>query len=179
MSIEKLGQSFLDSLFSKTKTVAQKLNDTIDVVNAATDGTETFDTVTATTAVVTNTVSERTAAAGIIVDGLLIKDGALQPTIGAVTQDTSIITDVTLNTPFGTITTVSFVFASSTGNGFILNNNTIKSTSMLIASIQYEGSSAVIISSIAMSTGAAYINLFNVGSGPTDSYAIISFQVIG
>jgi hypothetical protein len=65
MSISKLTNQFLDSLFSKTKTVAQKLNSTIDVVNAITDGGSSFDT-----------ISETTAAAGVTIDGALIKDGA-------------------------------------------------------------------------------------------------------
>ncbi len=80
MAIEKLGSSFLNSLFSKTKTVAQKLNDTIDVVNEATDGAETMETLTATTEVITDIVTEYTSAAGVTIDSLLIKDAGLTAT---------------------------------------------------------------------------------------------------
>src|SRR5690348_14711710 len=77
MSIEKLGSGFLNSLFSKTKTVALKLNEVIDDLNAATDGSETFNTVTATSSIITDVISEYTSGSGVTIDGLLIKDGAI------------------------------------------------------------------------------------------------------
>jgi hypothetical protein len=90
MSIEKLGSGFLNSLFSKTKTVALKLNEAIDGLNAATDGSETFNTVTATSSIITDVISEYTSGSGVTIDGLLIKDGAITgylPLAGGTVKD--------------------------------------------------------------------------------------------
>jgi hypothetical protein len=64
MSISKLNQSFLSSLFSKTKTVGLKLNEAIDAINDYTDGSQSFaQHITATTQ------STSTATGAFIVDG--------------------------------------------------------------------------------------------------------------
>ncbi|HEY8364245.1 MAG TPA: hypothetical protein VIK84_01625 [Haloplasmataceae bacterium] len=69
MSITKLTDKFLDSLFSKTKTVASKVNDVIDKLNSQTDGTLSADT-----------ISENTSGTGVTIDGVLLKDGGITTT---------------------------------------------------------------------------------------------------
>ncbi len=80
MAITKIPDSYVNNnaAWVPLRTVAKKLNETIDVVNAATDGTETFATVTATSSVITDTVSEYTSAAGVTIDGVLLKDSTVK-----------------------------------------------------------------------------------------------------
>ncbi len=78
-AIKKIPATYLDNnaVWTPLRTVAVKLNETIDVVNEATDGAETMATLTATSSVITDTISEYTSAAGVTIDGVLLKDGGV------------------------------------------------------------------------------------------------------
>lgn len=180
MPIEKLGTSFLNSLFSKTKTVALKLNDTIDVVNLATDGIETFTTVTATTSVITNTITERTASSGVTVDGLLIKGGKLQPTIGNVTQITSTGTTVVLNNSFGVITMFSSTLAAQGNETFNFTNSFINSTSIIFLTVEYQSSAGIPVPVLLQRmAGSCVIRLFNASTATALNNVVkIHYQII-
>lgn len=73
---------------AKSLLLGTKINEIIDAVNAL--GTAvTSATITATTAVVTNTISERTAASGVTIDGTLVKDGGVSTAdAGSITTNT-------------------------------------------------------------------------------------------
>jgi len=79
MSIDKLSSRYTkdNGVLKSLQELNDKLSETIDVVNEATDGSETMATLTATTEVITDTVTEYTAASGVTVDGVLLKDGGV------------------------------------------------------------------------------------------------------
>lgn len=182
MTLNKLDSDYTrkHSIPESLEEINNKLNDTIDVVNDATDGSETMATLTATTEVITDTVTEYTATAGVTVDGLLIKDGALQPTLGTVTQITSFSTAVTLNTKFGTITTVAATLAGDGAlTGFTFNNTEINEDSIVMLSLEYAGNGTPVIYSQAIFAGQISIRVRN--AHPTEALSTvlkISFQVI-
>jgi len=81
MAITQLSAKNKNRIRVTNKTIednlVQDMTNVITEVNDLIDGTITQATITATTAVVTNTVSERTSGAGVTVDGVLLKDGGV------------------------------------------------------------------------------------------------------
>lgn len=77
----------------------------------------------------TGIISEQVATVGVTVDGVLLKDGAVTPDNGVVTQITDINTGVTLNKPAGVITTVSAPTAGLDADTFTVTNSFATTTS--------------------------------------------------
>lgn len=108
------------------------------VMNAGTQsigGTKVF-----TGSLSTDTIIERTPATGVTIDGALLKDGALTPANGTVTQITSITTGVTLSQPAGIITTVTATTAALSTSTFTVTNSFVTDTSNIQCTItDYSG----------------------------------------
>ena len=118
MAIRKIPQTYLDNNASYTplNLIGEKLNETIDVVNEATDGAETMATLTATSSVITDTISEYTAAAGVTIDGVLLKDSTVKTdTIIEKTAATGVTIDGTLLKDAGITATGVSTFSDATG----------------------------------------------------------------
>ncbi len=81
MAINKISQKYLDNDASwlPLNTVGEKVNEVIDALNDITDGTgtETFENITVTDTASVDTISENTAATGVTVDGVLLKDSTV------------------------------------------------------------------------------------------------------
>lgn len=79
MAINKIPNSYVNNnaTWTPLKTVAIKLNETIDVVNDLNDGVVEFEEITVTDTITTDTIVEYTVAAGVTIDSLLIKDAGL------------------------------------------------------------------------------------------------------
>lgn len=91
--------------------------------------------------------------------------GAVNGTLGTVTQLTSITTGVTVNATKGVITTVSLTTAASTVAGpFVVTNSKVKSTSVITAKIEYaNGKTGFPISIVeAVANGSFNVRLINV-----------------
>lgn len=157
MSIQKLTGYFLGlNLNGIPKPIKVKINEIIDTVNGITDGGSSFDTIT-----------ELTSDSGVTVDGLLIKDGGIVPTKGAVTQITNITTGVTMNTKAGIITTVSSTLAADTSATFTLTSSAIVAGGLVFATINtYAGTGNPVIEKVTPSAlgGSATITIRNVSA---------------
>lgn len=182
MSIDKIPNSYVNNnaTWTPLKTTAKKVNEIIDIVNGITDGEYDFTNVEISDTLTVDTINEYTAANGVAIDGLLIKDSKLSPTIGTITQDTSIVTGVILNTPFGIITTVSSTLAASSYTGFTLTNSTILSTSIILVSIVgYQGDGIPSITVHTAFDGSVALRLNNSHATEALSQPIkIAYQVI-
>lgn len=88
----------------------------------------------------TNTISERTAASGVTVDSVLLKDGGVLMDDGTVTQITSITTGVQVDKPAGVITTVSSTLAAGAFAKFTVTCSFATATSVILCNIvDYSG----------------------------------------
>lgn len=108
-----LGQNKV-SAFPKTQLA--KIKEIIDALNSITDGTYSFDALTATT----------------------LASTAITLTKANVTQLTNITTAVTVNATSGVITTVALTTAGgSTSGPFTVNNSYVTATSTIILTPEY------------------------------------------
>lgn len=94
---------------------AASTNDTRVLVNSGTASSCTFESITSvggadfgSTGMLTDIVAESTSAAGVTVDGLLIKDG------GFTLTDTNVILSATTGTKIGTATSQKLAFFNAT-----------------------------------------------------------------
>ena len=178
-------------LLNLLQLVIDELNSTEDTTNL------TVETLVATTSVSTDVISEETSAAGVTIDGVLLKDstvktdtiiektadngvtidgvvckdGGIDLLYGYVEQITSISTPVTLNSPSGRITTVSTTLAALSSTNFALVNSYIKTDSIITVSCYYNGTlitEGIPIIYISPSTPGA-INIFLVNAHPTNA----------
>lgn len=110
-----------------------------------------------------NTISERTAANGVAVDGVTLKDGGVKMSTGTVTQLVSITTGVTIDKPTGIITTVSSTLAAGAFAKFTVTNSTyVNSASVILCNIcNYTGA-------IDGSNGQPEVFIDNIGDGTFD-----------
>lgn len=153
------------TLLNLLKLVIDELNSTEDTTNL------TVETLTATTSITTDVINEQTSAAGVTIDGVLLKDRGIDLVYGYVEQLTSISTPVELNSPSGRITTVSTTLEALSSTNFVLVNSYIKTDSIITVSCYYNGTlitEGIPIIYISPSTPGA-INIFLVNAHPTNA----------
>jgi len=98
---------------------------------------------------------------------------------GTVTQLTSITTPVTINTHSGIITTVSSTIASLSEATFIVNNNKVTTTSIILLTALYSGNgNAVATIGSTVSNGAFRITIANTQTTALNSIVKIHFMII-
>lgn len=94
-----------------------------------------------------------------------------------VSQTTSITTPVTINSPSGVITTVSADTASGSASSFTVNNTSISSTSVVLATLcNYSGTTlnpGISVSSI--DDDSFTVNITNYDASPLDGVCKIAF----
>lgn len=96
---------------------------------------------------------------------------------GTVTQLTSKTTGVTLNYATGVITTVALTDAADTNFSFTLTNNLISSTSVIIPTVNMNGSAGFAAVYITPGSGSATITVRNVGTAAFNAAIKIGFIV--
>lgn len=148
---------------------SKQFNELVDVVNDITDGTSSFDTISELTdaagvtidgvllkdsTVKTDTIVEKTSAAGVTLDGTKLKDGGIILVKGVVTQLTGITTGVEVNAPAGVITTVSSTLAAGSNATFIVTNSFVTETSVVQLTVDDSATA-----------GLAKLNVQTVGNG--------------
>lgn len=108
-------------------------------------------------------------------DGVLVVQGQT-----AVTQATSITTGVTCNAYSGVITTVSQTVAAGAEADFVVTNNKVAATDVVVASIKDHtsaGSFAVVVSDV--SAGSFTLRLTNLhATAAGDNVLVINFVVL-
>ncbi len=97
---------------------------------------------------------------------------------GVVTQITSDVTGVTLNTHSGVITTVSSLLAVDTSASFVLTDSAITADSIVLLSVAYLGSGLPVATVEILATGSATIAVTNVGTLALDAPVKIHFTII-
>lgn len=98
---------------------------------------------------------------------------------GTVTQLTSIITPVTINTQSGVITTVSSTIPSISEATFIVNNSKVKTTSIILLTAAYSGNgNAVATIGSVITNGAFKITIANTQTTALNSIVNIHFMII-
>jgi hypothetical protein len=97
---------------------------------------------------------------------------------GAVTQSTSISTDVTLDAHNGVITTVAATTAAGASDSFHLLDSAIATDSTILLSVQYGGAGVPVVRVSALAAGDATITIENVGSAALDAEVLIHFAII-
>ncbi len=173
MAIQKIPNSYVNNnaAWVPLRTVAIKLNETIDIVNEATDGSETMETLTATSSVITDTISEYTAAAGVTVDGVLLKDSTVKTdTIIEKTAATGVTIDGTLLKDAGITATGVSTFSDATG----VTTNTITERTAA-AGVTIDGL-LIKDSTLLTAVGAVGTPALQVGSADTGVYQVSGTQ---
>ena len=97
---------------------------------------------------------------------------------GAVTQITSSVTNVTLNTECGIITTVSLTTGAGASNTFQFYNDKITTSSVLLVSIEYKGISGSPAVRTDISNGVTKIIITNNSLFALNGLAKIHFMII-
>ena len=109
-----------------------------------------------------------------------LRDIELSPA-GEVTQITTIATGVTLNAPSGQITTVSTTLAAGDEAEFVVTNNTVGATSVVlvnIASTSSAGTPIAVVSRVA--AGSFTVLLANLhASAALNNTLTLNFVVLG
>jgi len=96
----------------------------------------------------------------------------------AVTQITSSVTDVTLNTESGIITTVGLTTAAAGTNTFLFYNDKLTTSSVLLVSLEYKGSAGIPTLRTDISNGVAKILISNTSIFALNGIARIHFMII-
>lgn len=109
---------------------------------------------TAAKTLAADVISESTAANGVAVDGVTLKDGGVVLAKGTVTQITAITTGVTVDAPAGVITTVSSTLAAGSNATFIVTNSFVTATSVIQLTVDDSATA-----------GLAKLNVQTVGAG--------------
>lgn len=101
---------------------------------------------------------------------------------GAVTQETSATTGVTLSTHSGAITTVSLANAAGVDHSFTLTNTVIGANDLIIVHTKTYGGTSdgiPIVSVQSVAAGSCILNVRNTGAVALDALMVISFAVFG
>lgn len=108
-------------------------------------------------------------------DGALVRQGQ-----GAVTQITNITTGVTLNALSGEITTVSQTVAAAGEADFVVTNNKVAATDVVVACIKtHTSAGAFLVAVAAVAAGQFTLRLSNLhASAAGDNVLKISFYVL-
>ena len=96
----------------------------------------------------------------------------------AVTQITSSVTDVTLNTECGIITTVGLTTAAAGTNTFQFYNDKLTTSSVLLVSLEYKGLVGIPTLRTNISNGVAKILISNTSIFALNGLARIHFMII-
>lgn len=104
-----------------------------------------------------------------------IEDGTQEKE--AVTQLTSKTTGVTINGPLGTITTVALTDAADTEFSFTVTNSFFAVNSVVLLSINMNGSTGFAMASVTPAAGSAVIKVRNVGTAALNAALKISFSI--
>jgi len=100
---------------------------------------------------------------------------------GAVTQITSAVTSVTLNTITGEITTFALTNVAGVDHSFTLTNSAIEAGDLIIAHTKTYGGTAdgiPVVKVQSVAAGSCVLNVNNQGAVALDALAVISFAVI-
>lgn len=98
---------------------------------------------------------------------------------GAVTQETSASTGVTLNKLCGQITTVALTTAAAAEEVFTVTNSYVDATDVVIVSTTYAGAGTVVVSTKKVAAGAFDITIANLhASNALNAVVVINFAVI-
>lgn len=150
---------------------SKQFNKLVDVVKELepSDGTLSADT-----------ISEVTAANGVSVDGVTLKDGGVVLTKGTVTQLTSITTGVTVNAPAGVITTVSSTLAAGSNATFIVTNSFVTATSVVQLTVDDSATAGLAKLNVqTVSSGVFSVNVTNIhGANAFNNVLKIHFLVV-
>ena len=143
------------------------------------------------TGVKADVIAESTSAAGVTIDGVLVKDsGVLAPgptsgigystgAGGAVTQATSKATGVTLSKVTGTITTHNAALAAAAEATFTVTNSVVAITDVVVLSIQSGGTSGEYLAHVTdVGAGSFDITLANMSASSASDAVLINFAVI-
>lgn len=121
---------------------------------------------------VADTISEATAAAGVTVDGLLIKDGGFLTTKSNVTQGTSKTTTVVTSANAGTITTVALSDAAAGTFNFTVTNPLALATSNIQLTVSMNGSTGIAYVTHTKGAGSFVITVTNIAPSAAFNAAI-------
>lgn len=117
------------------------------------------------TSINVDTINESTAANGVTVDGVSLKDGKVVISKGTVTQLTSITTGVTLNKPSGVITTVSTTVAAGSNASFTVTNSFCQSNSVVLLTVDDSATAGLAKLNVqSVANGSFVINVTNIHS---------------
>jgi hypothetical protein len=97
---------------------------------------------------------------------------------GAVTQDTSKSTAVTLNKSAGQITMNAASLAATTNVTFTLNNNTLSAKDVLLLNVTNGTSASYNAFVSSMTAGSATITLRNISASPLAEAVVLNFAII-
>lgn len=99
---------------------------------------------------------------------------------GAVTQATSKVTGVTLNTMCGQITMNNAQLGTSTAVGFTLTNSNIATTDTVIVNIDSGNAVATsyLVGVTAVGAGSCVITLLNIGAPALSEAVVLNFAVL-
>lgn len=120
-----------------------------------------------------NVVSELTAASGVTVDGVLLKDGGAVLAHADVTQLTSITTTVVANGPAGTVTTVSSTIAADGSETFTVTNSFAVATSKIQLTASTAGTGIPVATVGTKGAGSFTIKLYNAHSSAAFNNTIL------
>lgn len=169
VTVDKITDATITSAKLATQTAIDINGGAIDgtPIGASSPSTGVFTTITGT-AITGSTSIKSTGTGGI---------GYATGAGGAVTQNTSKSTGVTLNTTCGRITINSASLASDTTVSFILTNSCVESGDVMVFS-QLSGTLGAYIIVADCNAGSATIALRNVTAGAIAESFIIAFVVI-
>lgn len=166
-------------------------------INSAPDSAADFKT----SGIKADVIAESTSANGVVVDSVTLKDGSVTCTNvtasgrirtndgtsvpgfntgagGAVTQETSASTGVTLSKPCGQITTVALTTAAAAEERFTVTNTLIGATDVVILSTTYNGNGTPMLQAVNVSSGSFDIVITNVhASAALNAVMVINFVV--
>jgi len=131
-----------------------------------------------TTGLFTGNISEQVAAAGVTVDGTLLKDGGITTVKADVTQLSTKTTTVVANGPSGVITTVALVDATDTQFSFTFTNSFIVATSVVLLTVNMNGGNGHAHVEITPGAGTSTITVTNVGTASFSSAIKIGYLVV-
>ena len=131
-----------------------------------------------TTGLFTGNISEQVAAAGVTVDGLLIKDGGITATKADITQITSKVTTVVANGPSGIITTFALTDVTDTEFSFTFTNSFITAASVILLTVDMNGGTGHAHTEITPGVGTSTITVTNVGTASFNSAIKIGYLVV-
>ena len=139
----------------------------VDRINSITEADGTL---------IADTIAESTAATGVTIDGVLLKDGGISVSSGSQTgSDTP-----TINEPSGTIITAVTATAAAAYKTVTLTNSFITATSKVFVSIGgYGGTGTPLLAEVTPAAGSVVIEIYNVHASVALSAAFdIDFLVI-